>query len=181
MTTRNHELRFQCWLVCGLAIAFHANAQPIDEYQVKAAFLYNFARYIDWPAVTFRSDKDPVRICVLGRDPFGSGLPETVKGRTLGSKSFAVSNVADASQITGCQILFISSSEQKRIPAILSAVPSVGVLTVGESDGFATHGGIVNFILEDGRVRFQINRQAAERAHLQISSKLLNLAQIVDK
>ncbi len=166
-------------LLLGLVLASAASAQTIDEYQVKAAFLYNFAKFVEWPAQTFKTDKDPIRICVLGQDPFGSALGDAVGGKTVLGRPFVLSEIASASQVTDCQILFISSSERKRLRSIFAELRTIGILTVGETDGFATQGGIVNFKLSDGRVHLEINTDAAGLAKLRINSSVLNLAQIV--
>lgn len=165
-------------LLLGVFLASAASAQTIDEYQVKAAFLYNFAKFVEWPAQTFKTDKEPVRICVLGQDPFGSALGDAVGGKTVLGRPFVVTDIANVSQVGDCQILFISSSERKRMRSILADLRP-GILTVGEADGFATEGGIVNFRLSDGRVHLEINVEAAGQAKLRINSSVLNLAQIV--
>jgi hypothetical protein len=155
--------------------------QVADEYHVKAAFLFNFARFVEWPPTAFRNQRDPFTICVLGADPFDGALDETVGGKQVGDRAFRILRIPEAAQASACQILFISSSERKRTAAIIAALPSVGVLTAGETDGFAATGGVINFTMNEGHVRFQVNRRAAERADLQISSRLLSLAQIVDR
>lgn len=151
-----------------------------DEYAVKAAFLYNFARFVEWPSTTFRKQTDPFVTCVLGADPFGGTLEEILKGKQVDGRAFRILRIADTSEAAACQILFISSSEHKRTAAIIATLPP-GTLTVGEMDGFSAAGGIINFTLNEGHVRFEVNRRAAERAGLQISSRLLSLAQIVDR
>jgi hypothetical protein len=167
------------YLLLGFVFAGAACAQTIDEYQVKAAFLYNFAKFVEWPALTFKTDKDPVRICVLGQDPFGSALGDAVGGKTVLGRPFALNDVSSGSQVTDCQILFISSSERKHLRSIFAELPTTGILTVGETDGFTAAGGIVNFKLSDGRVRLEINIEAAGQAKLRINSSVLSLAQIV--
>jgi hypothetical protein len=166
-------------LLLGFIFTSAGFAQTIDEYQVKAAFLYNFAKFVEWPAQTFKTDKDPVRICVLGQDPFGSSLGDAVGGKTVLGRPFVLSNISSADQVTDCQILFISSSERKRLKAIFAELRTTGVLTVGETDGFATQGGIVNFKLLDGRVCLEINIEASAQAKLRINSSVLSLAHIV--
>jgi len=168
----------QC-LLLGFVIACAASGQAIDEYQVKAAFLYNFAKFVEWPALTFKTDKDPIRICVLGLDPFGTALADAVGGKTVLGRPFVLSDIASAGQVTDCQILFISSSERKHLRSIFAELRTTGILTVGETDGFAAEGGIVNFKLSDGRVHLEINIEAAEQAKLRINSSVLSLAQIV--
>jgi len=169
-----------CLMVAGWGNS-SAFAQPTNEYQVKAAFLYNFAKFVDWPAQSFKGPDDPIAICVLGQNPFGSVLEDTVNGKTLEGRAFVVRNIFDVQQAGGCHILFVSTSERKHLPSILAAIRTPGVLTVGESDGFAAEGGVINFKLEDGRVRFEINLDAAAKKGLQIRSNLLSLAQIVKK
>jgi hypothetical protein len=166
-------------LLLGVSLAFIASAQTIDEYQVKAAFLYNFAKFVDWPPLTFRTDKDPVRICVLGQNPFGGALGEAFDGKTVLGRPFVVVSVPNADAVPDCQILFIGSSERKRLRSIFAELRTIGILTVGETEGFAAQGGIVNFKVEDGRVHLEINIEAAGLAKLRINSRVLSLAQIV--
>ena len=181
MATGNMTAQSCCRLLfCMVLLVVTAAAQTIDEYQVKAAFLYNFAKFVEWPAQTFKTDKDPLRICVLGQNPFGNALVEVVGGKTVVGRALVVSDISDAGQGADCQIVFIGSLERKRLRAIFAELRLTGVLTVGETEGFATQGGIVNFKLEDGRVRLEINIEAAAQAKLRISSKVLNLAQIVN-
>jgi hypothetical protein len=180
MTTGNMAPQFCYRLLISILFVLTASAQTIDEYQVKAAFLYNFAKFVEWPALTFKTDKDPLRICVLGQNPFGNALVETAGGKTVVGRPLVVSDISDVSQGADCQILFIGSSERKRLRSIFTELRATGVLTVGETEGFAVQGGIVNFKLEDGRVRLEINIEAAGQAKLRISSKVLSLAQIVN-
>ena len=166
-------------LVC-VALRAQAEMAAINEYEVKAAFLYKFAKFVEWPPEAFGSATDPVGICVLGQDPFGRALDDAVNGKAFHGRAFVVRQISEIRQAARCQILFVSSSERKRYGAILGELRT-GVLTVGETDAFAEQGGIVNLKLESGRVRIQINLNAAEQARIRISSKLLGLAQIVGK
>lgn len=166
-------------ILLAVALASSLSAQAVNEYEVKAAFLYNFARFVEWPEQTFRTEKDPLRICVLGEDPFGSSLRDTVNGKSVAGRGFAVTDISDAEAASSCQILFISSSWRKHSKAFLAGHRMPGVLTVGESEGFCTQGGVVNFKLDGGRVGFEINVDAAAQANLRVSPKVLSLAQIV--
>jgi hypothetical protein len=166
--------------ILGTVIAAGAEAQ-LDEYQVKAAFLYNFAKFVDWPPQAFKDAADPINVCIAGDTPIYAQLEAAVIGKMAGSRSFAVRKISDAQHTEGCHILFISAAERKRIPAILGGVSKWGILTVGETPEFIANGGTVNFKLEDGKVRFQINVDAAGQEQLRISSKLLSLAEIVGK
>jgi YfiR/HmsC-like len=163
----------------GMLLAFQSNAQAMDEYAVKAAFLYNFAKFVDWPPEVFKTPKDPIVVCVLGRNPFGSSLEDVIRGKSIEGRAFVFRQVADVDQANACQILFIAAAEGKHFRSLYGISKPTGILTVGESEGFATGGGIVNLKLDAGRVRFEINVDAAEHAQLHISSKLLSLAQIV--
>jgi hypothetical protein len=166
--------------ILGAVIA--AGAQPqLDEYQVKAAFLYNFAKFVDWPPQAFKVASDPITVCIAGETPIYAQLDSAVVGKMAGNRSFAVRKVSDAQHAPGCHILFIGLAERKRIPAILAGVRELGILTVGETPEFIANGGVVNFKLENGKVRFEINVEAAEQEQLRISSKLLNLAEIVKR
>jgi hypothetical protein len=166
-------------VLAALFLSSCLRAQALNEYEVKAAFLFNFAKFVEWPGQTFRSDKDPLRICVLGEDPFGSSLRDTVNGKSLAGRSFSVADIADPAEAPGCQILFISSSEHRRLKSLLADRRLAGALTVGESDGFCAQGGMVNFKVEGGRVAFEINVDAAAQASLRVDPKVLSLAKIV--
>jgi uncharacterized protein DUF4154 len=143
------------------------------EYEIKAAYLYNFIKYVDWP-----SYGDTITIGVLGANPFGSALAplngKSVKGRRLTIKQ--VDSLRDAQK---CQIIFVSSSERARLQEIFDNLKPARVLTVGEMQGFANGGGIINFVEENNKVRFEINPEAARQAGLSISSELLKLAKLV--
>lgn len=154
-------------------------AQLVDEYQVKAAFLYNFTKFVEWPPDAFRTSKDPILVCVLGRNPFGSSLDDLIRGKFVEGRAFALRQVSDARDASVCQVLFVSSAAANHFRSILGRLKPAGILTIGEAEGFASRGGIINFTLDGGHVRFEINLDAAEHAQLRISSKLLGLAQIV--
>ena len=158
-----------------LAVDLH----PPGEYEVKAAFLYNFTKYVEWPVPAFRESGDSLVICVLGRDPFGSILDETLRGESVHAKKLAIRRLARVDEAAGCHVLFVSSSEERDVARILKAIEVTSVLTVGEVEGFAERGGIVNLRKEQNKVRFDINVEAAERSGLKISSQLLKLGKIV--
>jgi uncharacterized protein DUF4154 len=168
-----------CWLAGSLQL--HAQAPAFDEYQVKAAFLYNFAKFVAWPPGTFANYSDPIGICIVGQNPFGSTLQNMVQDKKVGDRGFAVRQLPDTQQVKGCQILFIGAGEWKRVRALLDALRGSPILTVGETDDFTSLGGIIAFLLEGPRVRIQIALEPAERAKLRISSKLLSLAEIAKR
>ena len=139
---------------------------------MKAAFLYNFAKFVEWPPGTFANPTDPIGICIAGANPFGSTLDAMVQGKRIGERVFAVRRIPDTQQAKGCQILFISSTEWKRVRPLLDALQGAAILTVGETDDFTAAGGAVAFQIAGPRVRLQIDLETAERSRLKISSKL---------
>jgi hypothetical protein len=153
----------------------------VNEYQVKAFFLYNFARYVEWPSESFKAANDPIAICILGQNPFGSALEQAIAGKVVETRRFVVRQISDVQPSSHCHILFVNSSERRRFRSLAGRLRGSGVLTVGETPGFTADGGVINFKLEDGKVRFEIDVDAAGREHLHISSKLLSLAQIAKK
>ncbi len=164
-----------------LEVRAQATAPAFDEYQVKAAFLYNFAKFVEWPAGTFANPNDPIGICIAGANPFGATLDTMVQGKKIGERAFAVRRIADIQQSKGCQILFIGGAEWKRVRPLLEALKGAAILTVGETDDFTAAGGMIAFQLAGPRVRIQIDIEPAESSHLKISSKLLSLAEIVKR
>jgi hypothetical protein len=157
-----------------LAAPALAAAPAASEYDVKAAFLYNFTKFVDWPSEAF-SDPSSLRICVLGEDPFGKSL-QAVTDEQVGGHKLIVTRTESLARPAGCQVLFISRSEREKLPQILAALKDAPVLTVADTNGFADRGVIINFVLEGSKVRFEINTDAADRAKIKISSKLLQLA-----
>ncbi len=148
------------------------------EFQVKAAFVYNFVKFVQWPRDAFPATGDsPISICVLGQDPLGEAL-ESLKGLTAYGKSLSVRRIAGQGEIDRCQVLYLCKSERGAMANILKGTKA-GVLTIGDMKSFASAGGIINFVIVDNRVSFEINVEAAERARLKISSQILKLAKIV--
>jgi hypothetical protein len=162
--------------------ATRASAQAVpqtDEYQVKAAFLYNFAKFVKWPENTFAAPTDPLTVCVIGNTLVTQALQDTVSGKLVDGRHLAVRPISLMKPSGVCHILFVSTAEQQHTAAILAAWANRGVLTVGEHEGFAGQGAVIDFIVEDNKVRFEINPGAATLQRLEISSKLLTLARIV--
>lgn len=156
-----------------------AQASPPSEYQVKAAFIYNFAKFVDWPPDAFLDEKSPLALCVYGKDPFGSALDDAVRGKTIGNRDITVRRNNKLQELNACQIVFVSNSESEHLPGILAGLHGSSALIVGESPHFAEQGGQIQFLLEDKRIRFSINVDAVNRARFRMSSKLLALAQII--
>jgi len=153
-----------------------ADAQP-TEYQLKAAFLYHFAQFVDWPASAFPEAASPIVIGVLGQSPFGADLEQIISGKSINNRPLMIKAFRSVSEATnGCHILFVSSSEKGRLTEIFSGLRGLPVLTVGETDRFTESGGMINFVNQAQKIRFQINEEAAKAAGLKLSSKLLSLA-----
>jgi hypothetical protein len=146
-----------------------------EEYQIKAAFLYNFGKFVVWPGAAVNSG-DPLVIAVFGRDPFGPVLEQTVQGRLVQGRPVIVRRPTRIEDLLPCQILFVSSAEKIRLARVLQAVGGAGVLVVGEMDGFLRLGGMIAFSVEQQKVHFEINEGAARRNGLRIDSRLLTLA-----
>jgi len=164
-----------------LAGALESGAQtaPSKEYQVKAVFLFNFAQFVEWPTNAFTGPQAPLVIGVLGDDPFGAFLDETVRGETVNNHPLVVQRYRQLDEIKECHILYISQSESARLEQIFSGLKDRNILTVGDVEGFAMKGGIVRFVT-DKKIRLRINLEAAKAANLTISSKLLRPAEIVE-
>ncbi len=172
---------FTCFFFALLALPAPASPQGAAsvEYQVKAAFLLNFAKFVEWPAGAFAGPSGPIFVCVLGHDSFGSALDDVLRGQTINNHPLRPLRITSIPDLKSCQMAFVSQTENKRLPAVLAALKGSGVLTVGESLDFASQGGAIQFYLQDGRVHFAVNVDAVQRAHLTLSSKLLALAKIV--
>jgi hypothetical protein len=158
------------------------SSDPRREYAIKAAHLYQFGRYVPWPANSFANDGSPLVIGVLGEDPFGGVLQEIARTKRIEGRPIVVRRFASMAEYTPCNILFVVSSlspEQKT--AALQKARRSSLLLVGEEPGFAEHGGTASFFLEENKVRFEINVEAAKREQLKISSKLLSLAKLVGR
>lgn len=153
-----------------------AQPEASKEYQVKAAFLYNFTKFVEWPNGRFADAQAPIVIAVVGRSPFGDDLAAAVQGRHAAGREIVVRAAESVEQARKAHILFVPAGEEGRFAAFASALQGGGVTTVGESDRFTAHGGMITFVQEAGRIRFAINLEAAEREQLKLSAQLLRLA-----
>ena len=157
-----------------------ASAQSVsEEYRVKAAFLYNFAKFVEWPAGAFRSADDPIALCILGQSPFGNTLEEMVGQNSAGGRHFVVRKLDDEKLAAGCHIVFISGSERTHLRGILESISMRSVLTVSDLPDFASEGGAFGFRIEHGKVRVEINTTVVKEKDLRVSSRLMSLAQRV--
>ena len=156
-----------------------AEAPVLSEYQVKALFLFNFAKYVDWPSSAFPKDDSPIVIGLVGQDNFGDEFQQVIAGKNINGRPVVIKHLVDPAEFKSCHILFISVSEKGRVSEILNVVKDSAVLTVGETEGFPAQEGMINFTKKANKVRLEINLAAAERANLKLSSKLLSVADVV--
>jgi hypothetical protein len=163
------------WALLGLPNVQGQHAKP-TEYEVKATYLYNFSRFVEWPAQGAQVQGDSFAICVLGENPFGTALNAAVAQETVAGKSVIARQIPAPQDAISCRVLFISSSEEKRLKQILAILGTASVLTVSDLPRFTQRGGMVQFVLEGNRVRFEVNSAIAERAGLTLSSELLKVA-----
>jgi len=160
------------WATSSLAAA--------PEYQLKAVFLFQFSQFVEWPAAAFAQADAPFTVCVLGEDPFRQYLDDAVRGEQVNGRPFAVKRYQRVEQVGDCQILFIAQSPTLRLDPILDALRGRSILTVADADSFADRGGVIEFVTSRNKLRLRINPGAAKAADLNISSKLLSLASLVE-
>ncbi|MGB0127571.1 MAG: YfiR family protein [Rhodocyclaceae bacterium] len=169
-----------CLMVIGLSASGlgYPEAGGPAEYQVKAAFILNFAKYVDWPAESFPSKESPLNLCIIGRDPFGTALG-TIEGRTVHGRPLRIRRNVAAEDTGGCSIAYVSESEERRVPVVLKTIGTQPVLTLSDLDGFAEAGGAVGLFLAEERLQFDANFTALQRANLKASAQALRLARTV--
>jgi hypothetical protein len=197
METKNHPeskyvrtrpIWLHFWLIAGiptLLACAHLITPPkgyaqqsLAEYQVKAAYLLNFLKFVEWPENAFADSLAPIVIGIVGNNPFGTALPQVIMGKTVQGRDLIIRYYHVGEDLRGSHILFISASEQKRLPQILSSLRGSSVLTVGDMDRFLDAGGMIRFSMEGSQVRFTIDVNATNQARLKLSSKLLSVARV---
>lgn len=149
------------------------------EYEVKAAFIHNFTQFIQWPPEAFETEDAPLRIGILGKGPIDTPLLK-LDGAQILQRTLKVSKIPNLQGMNDFHVIYVNPSEIKKVPLILRTLKGKSVLTIGDTRNFAENCGMINFFLDGGKVRFEVNIEASRRGHLQISSKLLRLARIVD-
>lgn len=182
---QKHSRRAAIFALVVLAVSVLAAPEKVvetpalSEYQIKALFLFNFAKYVDWPADAFQNESTPIVIGVVGQDSFGDNFQKITTGKSINGRPVLIKHVTNAEEYKTCHILFVSASEKDRLASILDAVKDSAVLTVGETDGFLSEEGIINLTKKANKVRLEINLKAAQKARLQLSSRLLTVADVV--
>jgi len=173
-------------LVVGLAICLLPAGTPrarggtdsASEYEVKAAFLYNFTKFVEWPGTAFANKIAPMIICIFGKDPFGTALDPIESMSTQGRK-LLIKRCTNLDQLRSCHVVFIAQSERDRLGMILAYLGDVKALTISDMEAFVEAGGMINLFEADNKIRFAVNIESASKAGLRISSQLLALAKIV--
>lgn len=170
-------------VLAGVLLARGAAAQDppeaLPEYVLKAGFLFNFAKYVEWPADAFENPESPIVIGISGKDPFGADLEKALQNKTVRNRAFRVVRFAEPADIRRCHMLFVPRTERERVPEILTQAARWSTLTVGEEAGFARSGGATSILIENEKPRIEVNPDAAEKVGLTINAKLLKAATIV--
>ena len=165
------------WVAAGAIL--RAQQHRPSEYQIKAVYLFNFGKFIRWPVSESQANRGSFSICVLGQDPFGESLDSTIAGEAIDGKSLVAKRAAKLEDAAGCRILYISASESNQLNRILGALTGTPVLTVSDIPEFTTHGGMIQFVVKENKVRFEVNLSAAEKSGLVLNSQLLKVATAV--
>jgi hypothetical protein len=188
--SRRHSREKQGWqrlpvLIMMLVLlripVLQAQQPKASEYQVKATYLYNFSRFVQWPANATAAQGDTFAICVIGEDPFGSALDMILSGETIDGKNVVAKRVLKPQEAVNCRVLYISPSEDSRLKVILVGLGKAGVLTVSDIPQFSQRGGMIQFVMEGNKIRFEVNLTSAQDAGLILSSDLLKVAAAVRK
>jgi YfiR/HmsC-like len=172
------------WILLGVAACIGSNqgtgqTAQLTPSEVKAVFLVNLVKFVEWPDAAFATAREPITFGIVGADPLANALSRTVYGQSVKGRVLAVRKYDFGDDLRRCQVLFVSASEQARVPQILASVLGASVLTVSDTERFAEAGGVVQFAVDEDRVHFSVNRDAAMQAKLQISAKLLTLSRVV--
>lgn len=150
------------------------------EYQIKAKYLYNFARFVDWPEKSFQNPDSPYVIGIIGSDPYGIDLEKTVEGKQVKNRKFKIRRYQNLDSLSTCHILFIGTESRARLLQIFEKIKNFSILTVGDEKNFAKDGGMINFVIKKKRIRFEINMATVKRSHLKMSTNLLKMAEIIE-
>ena len=172
---------FMIMMLYGLsaaALSTNSDNKKLAEYKVKAAYLYNFAKFVEWPEDTFKDPLLPLGICIIGDDPFGDAI-DVIKDKNVKGKKLAIKQSSRKSELTGCHILFISPSENNNLSGILKIIKNKHILTVSDMNKFAQRGGMINLKQVKDKIRLEINHEAAKQSGLKMSSKLLKIAEVI--
>ena len=167
------------YVCCLCSPLLQSQTAPLPEYKIKAVFLFNFTQFVQWPENAFNNNDDPFVIGILGKDPFGNYIDAAVTGEKMGTHPITIARYNNINEVNNCQMLFISKYYNENLPAALSLLNQHFVLTVSDMPGFVQSGGIIGFETVNNKIKLQVNLSTAKTANLNISSKLLSVAEIV--
>jgi hypothetical protein len=153
--------------------------QTLSEYQIKAGYLFNFTRFVEWPEKAFATTTSPIMICIVGNTPLTNTLSDTVVGKVVNGRAVSIKPVKATDELRGCNLVFVSAAQVGGIERILRRAKDMSVLSVGEAPNFAQSGGMINFFVQDNKVKLELNLDAAARANLKISAKLIAVSRLV--
>ncbi len=156
-----------------------AQSEQLSEYQLKAAFLFNFTKFVEWPDSSFEDPQAPIVLGIIGDDPFGDDLERIIAGQKVQGRSLVIRRKRWGDDLRRCHVLFVSLSERQRRTQILASVQPASVLTVSDIEGFAEAGGVIELVTQENRVRLIVNLDAANQSKLRVSAKLLALARVI--
>jgi hypothetical protein len=166
-------------LLAGERRGFAADPQTLSEYQIKAGFLFNFTRFVEWPAKAFANDRSPIVVCTTGDSEVTELLTEAAAGKVVDGRAVLIRHIKVTEDLRECNLLFVTGAEERRMVWILDRVKGTNVLTVGEFPGFAKAGGMINFFIQENKVKLEINLDAATHADMKISAKLIAVSRLV--
>jgi YfiR/HmsC-like len=161
------------------ATSFAADPQTLTEYQIKAGFFFNFTRFVEWPENAFATPTSPIIVCVVGETPLTDLLTDVAVGKVVNGRAVSINRAKATDDLRRCNLLFISAAAERRTGEILASVKKANTLTVGETAGFPQAGGMINFSIEDNKVKLEMNLDAATRAGLKVNSKLIAVSRLV--
>jgi hypothetical protein len=179
---KTHRKKLTAWCMYACCLCFpllQSQNTPLPEYKIKAVFLFNFTQFVEWPPNVFNNDDAPFVIGILGKDPFGSYIDNVAAGEKMGMHPLTIIRYDDVSEVDNCQMLFMSTKYDKRLPEVLSSLSNRSILTVSDAPGFVQDGGVIGFVTARNKIKLQVNLTAAKTADLNISSKLLSVAEIL--
>jgi YfiR/HmsC-like len=167
------------FMLASAATSFAADPETLTEYQIKAGFLFNFTRFVEWPEDAFATPTSPIVACVVGATPLTDLLTEVALGKLVNGRALSITRVKPADDFRGCNLLFISEAAERRTAEILVRLRKTHTLTVGETPGFPSAGGMINFSIQDNKVKLEMNLDATTRAGLKANSKLIAVSHLV--
>ena len=168
-------------MLAGGGTSFAADPETLTEYQIKAGFFFNFTRFVEWPQRAFATPTSPILACVVGETPLTDLLTDVAAGKVVNGRQVSIRRVKPSDDLRGCNLLFISAAEQRHTAEMLESLKNMNTLTVGETRGFAQAGGMINFAIQENKVKLELNLDTTTRAGLKVNSKLIGVSRLVTR